>query len=168
MPCQLLVESRWHSGLVLDLSPSGLFIQTHAKTREGQRVDLSVSQEEGEPMPLVVEVVRKKVVPPRLVTVAQGGVGVRILSAPEDYYRYLEGLGIAGAAPPPRRSRSRGAGAVAVPEPEALPRFRVRVSQTSGSRSRRVEVSAADADAARDIALEEIGDGWKVLDVETL
>jgi hypothetical protein len=166
MPCQLLVESRWSSGLVLDLSPSGLFIQTHAKTREGQRFDLSVSREEGEPMQLVVEVVRKKVVPPRLVTVAQGGVGVRILSAPEDYYRYLERLGIAGAAPQPRRSRARAA--AAVPEPEALLRFRVRVSQTSGPRSRRVEVSAADADAARDLALEEIGDGWKVLDVEAL
>jgi PilZ domain len=168
MPCQLLVESRWHSGLVLDLSPSGLFIQTHAKTREGQRVDLSVSREEGEPMPLVVEVVRKKVVPPRLVTVAQGGVGVRILSAPEDYYRYLEGLGIAATTPPRQRSPVRGAATEVEAEPEALPRFRVRVSQTSGPRSRRVEISAADADAARDLALEEIGDGWKVLDVEAL
>ncbi len=168
MPCQLLIESRWHSGLVLDLSPSGLFIQTHAKTREGQEFDLSVSREQGEPLSLVVEVVRKKVVPPRLVTVAQGGVGVRILNAPEEYYGYLSRLGIADAAPPRKQGRPRGARVAGEPAPEALPRFRVRVSQTSGPRSRRVEVCASDAEAARELALEELGGGWKVLDVEAL
>jgi len=56
---------------------------------------------------------------------------------------------------------------VAEGSPPAGSRFRVRVSQVSGPRSRRVEVEAADADAAAEAALASLGDGWKVLDVES-
>ena len=167
MPCELRVGSRVHSGLVLDLSPSGLFIQTNAKTRPGQAVDLSFSTDAGEALALRVEVVRKKVVPPRLLTLAQGGVGVRILSAPEAYYGFLRALGVDGRRgiemPPERASAPEFA--VAAP---AEARFRVRIVQTSGPRSRSIDVAAPDADAARDRALEAVDDGWKVLAVEAL
>lgn len=158
MPCQLQVGSSWHSGLVLDLSPSGLFVQTTAKTRPGQRIELLMAAESGEEMALEVEVVRKKVVPARLLALAQGGVGVKIARAPESYFRFLTHLGLGGPALPPE---------AAEPAPDAM-RFRVRISQTSGSRTRRVEVCAADADEAGARALAELGEGWKVFDVEPL
>jgi len=169
MPCQLLVGQRAHTGLVLDLSPSGLFIQTNAKTRRGERLALTLSATGTEPMEIVVEVVRTKVVPPRLLTVAQGGIGVRIANAPEAYYQFLTELGIAErfvtAAEASEESESELAPG---PDADAGPRFRVRVSQTSGPRSRRLEISAPDAETACTRALEELGDGWKVLGVESL
>jgi len=176
MPCELHVGRRTHSGLVLDLSPSGLFIQTNAKTTPGQAIEILLSTGKGEPLPLQVEVVRKKVVPPRLLTVTGGGVGVRILNAGEAYFSFLSELGL------DRRAAARDAGAagagpaLAAPEPEASPpsetasaaRYRVRIKQMSGPRSRSIEVDAADADAASALALEEMGEGWKVLGVEAV
>lgn len=144
MPCEVLVGGRKHSGLVLDLSHSGLFIQTNAKTRTGQHFDLRISTGAGELIALVVEVVRRKVVPPRLLALAQGGVGVRIREAPEAYFAFLGELGM---------------------ECEPAQRFRLRVKQISGPRTRTIEVEGADQPDAEQKALEELGEGWKVLDV---
>ena len=143
MPCELHVGRRKHSGLVLDMSRSGLFIQTNAKTQPGQHLDLRVSTGSGEPIALVVEVVRRKVVPPRLLAIAQGGVGVRIRNAPETYFGFLALLGM---------------------DRESTQRFRVRMRHVSGSRSRMIEVEGEDRPAAEARALEELGEGWKVLD----
>lgn len=173
MPCEVRVAERRHSGFVLDLSPSGLFIQTSAKAEPGEQLDVTLSLPSGEEASLGVAVARKKVVPARLLTVAQGGIGVRITRAPEAYFAFVQELGLEGA-PRPAGARGRGAGAAGGSEEEEavaapdVPRFRVRVSQVSGPRSRRVEVTAADAEAAAAAALESLGEGWKVLDVEPL
>src|SRR5215813_10784715 len=44
IPCQLWVGEREHSALILDLSPSGLFVQTHAKPQRGERVGLGINE----------------------------------------------------------------------------------------------------------------------------
>jgi Tfp pilus assembly protein PilZ len=157
MPCEIMVGSRWHSGLVLDLSPTGLFVQTSAKTRPGQPIQLVLTLTNREPMQLTVEVVRKKVVPARLLALAQGGVGVRIANAPESYYGFLQELGIAGTTTDATAQTA-----------AAAERYHVRVKQTSGPRSRRVEIEADDADDAAARALGQVGAGWKVLDVEPI
>jgi len=156
IPCQLWVGEREHSALILDVSPSGLFIQTHAKTQRSERLRIQFSHED-QLLELKVEVVRIKTVPQNLLAAAKGGVGVRIVTAPEEYYTLLEGLGINERAKPTFEL-----------EREPGLRFRVHVAQIGGPRSRRVEVSAADADAAGVRALEEIGGGWKVLRVESV
>ncbi len=155
IPCQLWVGEREHSALVLDLSPSGLFIQTHAKTQRGERLRIHFSHEDVV-LELKVEVVRTKQVPQNLLAATKGGIGVRIVSAPEEYYQLLAGLGIGERAAEPTLEL----------ELEPGPRFRVQVAQTSGPRSRRVEIAAPDAETAGARALEEVGDGWKVLRVE--
>ena len=96
LPCRLTFEGRQYSGLVIDVSPSGLFIQTSAKVKPGERLDLELGLP-GEPhrLPLKVVVARLRVVPPRLLSVAQGGIGVRILKAPEAFHTFMETLGIA-------------------------------------------------------------------------
>ncbi len=154
IPCQLWVGEREHSALILDLSPSGLFIQTHAKTQRAERLRLQFSYEEA-PLELKVEVVRIKNVPQNLLAAAKGGIGVRIVSAPEEYYELLAGLGIHERAKPTFEF-----------EREPGLRFRVYVAQIGGPRSRRVEVAASDTDAAAARALEELGGGWKVLRIE--
>jgi hypothetical protein len=156
IPCQLWVGQREHSALVLDLSPSGLFIQTHAKTQRGERVSLRLSNEDS-PIDLMVEVVRMKQVPQSLLAAAKGGIGVRITNAPEEYYTLLAGLGIDERQKPQFEL-----------EREPGPRFRVHVAQVGGPRSRRVELAAPDADTAGARALEELGASWKVLRVESV
>ena len=156
IPCQLWVGQREHSALVLDLSPSGLFIQTHARTTRGERVSLRLANED-HPLDLLVEVVRTNQVPQSLLAAAKGGIGVRITSAPEEYYAMLVGLGI-NEASKPLFELERAPG----------PRFRVHVAQVGGPRSRRVELSAPDPDAAAAQVLVELGDGWRVLRVEAV
>ena len=76
MPCSVTFDGRKHSGLVLDVSPGGLFVQTSAKAEPGDRLDLNLSIPGEEQMVhMQVEVARKVVVPPRLRTVAHGGIG---------------------------------------------------------------------------------------------
>jgi hypothetical protein len=156
IPCQLWVGEREHSALILDVSPSGLFVQTHAKTQRGERIRLNFSHEDAL-LELKVEVVRTKLVPQNLLAAAKGGIGVRIVSAPEEYYELLASLGITERAKPTFEL-----------EREPGLRFRVHVAQIGGPRSRRVELAAPDEAAARTRALEELGDGWKILRVEPI
>jgi hypothetical protein len=166
IPCTLWVGEREHSALVLDLSPSGMFIQTHARTQRGERLRLQLSHEKTR-IEMKIEVVRMKQVPPNLVAAAKGGIGVRIVEAGPAYDALMKALGIAESSRPPIAY-------AAEPEPEvgatspSSPRFRVHVAQIVGPRSRRIEICAADAEGASANALEQLGDGWKVLRVERL
>jgi hypothetical protein len=155
IPCQLFVGEREHSALVLDLSVSGLFIQTHARPLIGERLRVQLAHDRV-PLELTVEVARAKSVPPALLTAAKGGIGVRLVSAPAEYDKLLARLGI-GEAPEPESFEV---------EIEPGPRFRVYVAQRGGSRSRRVEVKASDPDEAAERAIEELGSEWKVLRVQ--
>ena len=170
IPCQLFVGEREHTALVLDLSPSGLFVQTHAKTQRGERLKLRLSHESAM-IDLAVEVVRTKSVPQNLLAATKGGIGVRILSAPPAYDALMLQLGIDEPRKEPRKAHATVRTTVQFapePEPESGPRFRVHVAQVVGSRSRRMEVCAGDAEAASARALDDLGDGWKVLRVEAL
>ncbi len=183
MPCTLTLDGRHHGGLILDLSPGGLFIQSRTKLKPGDQIEvqMTIPAVEGR-VKIQALVVRKVVVPTRLLKVARGGVGVQIINAPEAYYQFMESLGITGDSDPskPAQAGSPSAGSAAMPpvaevepEPEASdksptaqPRFRVRVKQTQGPRSRAVEVAAQSEDDARRQALAEVGDDWIVLGVE--
>ena len=154
IPCSLWVGTREHNALVLDLSPTGLFIQTHSRTQRGER--LRVQIHEVVTMELVVEVARTKHVPPNLLAATKGGIGVRVVSAPEEYYQFLRDIGITDGTQP-----------VVELEREPGQRYRVHVAQIGGPRSRCLEVAASDEEAARAGALEELGEGWKVLRVES-
>jgi len=165
MPCRVHAEGRQHNGIVLDLSGSGLFIQTSAKLPPGVQVRIDLSLPDAE-VPLNVEVVRRKQVPPQLLTVAHGGIGVRILSAPETYYRFLQDMQERERQQVAREQSARGA--ATTPAVPAGPRFRVRVSQTDGIRSRTVVVAAASSDEASRATQVELGEGWKVVSVEPL
>ena len=197
MTCRVHADGRQHNGIVLDISGSGLFIQTSAKLSPGVRVDIDLSLPE-DTARMQVEVVRRKQVPAQLLTVAQGGIGVRILTAPEGYYRFLQELQekereaqrqaatapVAEAARPlaaaPPQKPVVVANPVALPRPAApppappkppekpLPRFRVRVCQTQGARSRVIDMAAVNADAASRQVLADLGEEWKLLKVDPL
>jgi hypothetical protein len=97
--------------------------------------------------------------------VAHGGIGLRITNAPEGYFAFLAAVlpGDGAEAQPataPTSSAREAPGAVA----PASRAFRVRVTQIGGARSRTLRVRAPSAEAAAARALEETGEGWKVLE----
>ncbi|MBW2494923.1 MAG: PilZ domain-containing protein [Deltaproteobacteria bacterium] len=184
MPCTLTLDGRNHGGLILDVSPGGLFIQSSAKIKPGDQLEVQTTLPgvEGR-LRIQVEVVRKVVVPSHLIKVARGGVGVRIINAPEAYYQFMDELGVTADAGTSkieqlesRRARPAAESQVSElgdPEPEVetkppAPRaqFRVRIKQSQGPRSRTVSVEADSEDDARHQALHAAGAGWIVLGAE--
>jgi hypothetical protein len=193
MPCTLTLDGRNHGGLILDMSPGGLYIQSSAKIKPGDQIEIQMTIPgiEGRHQ-LQVEVVRKVVVPVQLLKVARGGVGVRIVNAPEAYYQFMDELGVtadagtskieqlenrrarSAAAPPLAEAKSEpDSEPKAEAEPEAKaetpalqPKFSVRIKQSQGPRSRTVSVEADSEDDARRQALHAAGAGWIVLGVE--
>lgn len=157
MSCSLIVGRQRFSGVVLDLSASGLFVQTTAKPhpREAVAVELGIPGRR-EPIRLDTSVARLFVVPAQLLTVAQGGVGLRIRNAPEAYFELLQRVqgerARAGAA----------ADADAAGEPQRF--FRVRITQIGRSRTRTLRVAAESPEQAMVRAAAESGEGWKVLE----
>ena len=90
MTCALRCGGRRYSGLVLDISANGLFVQTSAAPEPGEPVELEVSlPARREPLHIHGKVARRRVVPPRLRAVAQGGVGIALVNAPEEYFEYV-------------------------------------------------------------------------------
>lgn len=177
-PCGVTIDGRRHSGFLIDYSMTGMFIQTSARPNVGQRLDLELILR-GHKLPMHVEVARRKTVPAQLRAVARGGIGVRILSVPESFYSLI-------AADEESRRREEGSGGrvpeaqkaptqqpAATPPPAASPqatrsRYRVRVRATQGNRSRTLELEGGTEHEVARLALEELGEGWKVLEVTPL
>jgi hypothetical protein len=192
MPCALRHDGSRYSGLVLDLSANGLFVQTSASVEPGDALEIELPLPgETEPVRLRATAARRRVVPARLRTFAQGGVGVRLIGAPEAYFAFVAGLlgtevpGVPPATGPRRKPsalerqarqlalrRALGPRGMAPPPPRAAPeppapelrRYRVKVKR--GPRFQSLEVRAGSETEAREMALEEAGPGWKALRCE--
>jgi hypothetical protein len=174
--CELLLAGRSYRGIVLDLSATGIFVQTEATPGPGERMRIRFHTATGEEFEADAAVARRQVVPRELAGVVRGGLGLRVERPPEAYFRLI---GMEGTVEKPRGLgmetqivQNRPAAARRAPEPPkpapapALPEFRVRVKQTDGPRSRTLKLAAADAADARRRALRELGAGWEVLSVE--
>ena len=168
LPCRLKVAGNSHAAMVLNVSRSGLFVQTSAGPPPGASVliDLDVANR-SDIVPIGGKVVWRRVVAPHLRTITQGGIGVRIESASEVYYRFLSDVagGVPSAARPP-------AATAASPAPESPAEspgtpFRVRVKQEGGPRSRTIVVRSQSEDEARKRALGIAGAGWVILELES-
>jgi hypothetical protein len=177
-PCAVTLDGRRHNGFLIDYSQSGMFIQTSASPKVGQRLDLELVLG-GERLPMHVEVARRRAVPAQLRAVAGGGIGVRILSAPEVFYTLVAEErqrrdGEDGIAPIPEMqgpsTRETASEAADSPAQDPAPlaalatRYRVRVRATQGNRSRSLEIESQTESGASRLALEERGEGWKVIE----
>ena len=161
LTCELQVRESRYSGIVLDVSESGLFVQTTAKLRPRTTLDLRITGGTAKSqIALRAVVARRFESDPRLATIRPPGVGVAILEAPKAYYAELLGTGV------PRRVRPPAAAAApSRPEPAGGLCFEVRVAQVSGTRSRVLKLEAADAEGAGKAALAKAGNGWEVREV---
>lgn len=170
LPCRLKVGGSSQAAMVLNVSRSGLFVQTSAGPPPGASVliDLDVASRSNT-VPIGGKVVWRRMVAPHLRTLSQGGIGVRIESASEAYYRFLSD--VAGGVPPlagPREVEDVASPAPESPEESPGTPFRVRVKQESGPRSRTIVVRSQSESEARKRALGVVGAGWVILELESL
>jgi hypothetical protein len=159
--CALLSGDRRYSGIVLDCSPQGLFVQTSANLSPGTIVnaELGVSSQK-EPLVMEARVVRYKLVPPQLRSVAQGGLALHIDLPSQGYLEFFAGLtrtDLPTAEKTNRRTK---------PPPAPTLRYRARLAQIGGSRSRIVDVECNTLDEAEQAALNAVGDDWRVIKID--
>ena len=85
VPCRLWVGKSSYSGIVLNLSRQGMFIQTRAGIKAGGWINMNLRGE----IEVQVQVVWRSQIPRALHSAAGGGVGVHIVGAAEGYYELL-------------------------------------------------------------------------------
>ena len=90
IPCRMKQSRRTSSGMVLDLSRRGLFVQTTVSAKAGDEVEVVLSGSEQEPdVVLNTQVVWQRKVPYQLRSTLQSGMGLQIRYASESYYALL-------------------------------------------------------------------------------
>jgi Tfp pilus assembly protein PilZ len=188
LACTLLLGDAKSTGLIVDVSANGLFVQTGANFGIGDPVTLELEAPGSfETLTLEGRVVREKPVPARLRSLVQPGIGIRIEQAPEGFYAMVAALqdaekkpaGARKAAVRPCQDKPGKKPAVRkpltpAPEPqEKQPvlkrlrkRYRVEVHEIGGRGARLIEVEAMNVAGAGRRALEEVGEGWKVAGCE--
>lgn len=162
MTCAVSFGEQRYTGVVLNVSQGGLFVQTAAPPERGEDVQLELNPPGDAPtIPLRAEVIWRRVVPSQLRSTARGGMGVRIVRADETYYNALADWMRVSLDPRP-------ATASQTPEEPSQPSWRVRVRALGTPRTRSVSVEAASNDAAGDAAIEYLGKGWQVIAIERI
>ncbi len=140
IPCTVNVGQRRYSGLVLNVSAGGLFIQTKADAQRGSAVGLELGVPgEDRRIPLSGTVAWRKSMPGQLRPLEGGGVGVRIDHADQRYYGALARWMRVEVGDTTDGSCATEEGA------EAQPSWRVRVRASTSPRSRSLTVEAANA-----------------------
>jgi hypothetical protein len=87
--CELAVDGRRYRGIVLDLSETGLFVQTEATPTPGAPLQLRFHAGDGTSFEVEASVARRQVAPPQLAGVVRGGLGLRVHTPPPAYFELL-------------------------------------------------------------------------------
>ncbi len=163
LTCELVIGDRNHQGIVLDVSKTGLFVQTSASPPPGEKIGVKLRRSDGSSVEVETSVARRYKVPQRLASIARGGVGLRIASPSDDYLQFIDSVNRAEKAPSPEASE-------APPPPPSEPSdsYSVRVRQISGPRSRCLRVAAGSEQEAERAASASLDEGWEILSVELL
>jgi hypothetical protein len=161
LTCELVIGDRRHLGIVVDVSRTGLFVQTSAAPPPGERVRVKLRGPDGDTAELEASVARRYKVPPRLVSIARGGIGLRIESVTQEYLQLIDSV-----APAANPSPSKSVDAPSSPRSCAAVSYSVRLKQTPGTRSRTLRIAAASEEEARRTASADVGEGWEILSVE--
>ena len=161
VPCDLLVGGSRHPGIVLNLSRSGLFVQTSVAFQRGDWVAIDLNSERvRESIGVDAVVMWNRHVAAQLRGVRHGGIGLRIRNAVPAYYDLLSE--VSGETNPVQRP---GAEARAASEAPLLA-YRVRVRLRELPRSKTLVVSAESEGEAGRLAVARAGAGdWEVLEV---
>jgi hypothetical protein len=163
LTCELVIGDRNHQGIVLDVSNTGLFIQTSASPPPGERIGVKLRRSDGASVEVEASVARRYRVPQRLASVARGGVGLRIASASDDYLQLIDSVNRAEKPPPPEATD-----APSLPQSGEAGSYSVRVRQTAGTRSRSLRIAAVSEHEAKRTVSAGLEEGWEILSVDLL
>lgn len=152
VPCRLRVPAGAGSGMVLNVSRGGLFVQTSAAASPGETVHIDLGVDAAVPLGVDTCVVWRRVVGAHVRGLSIGGFGARIQYAPDAWFGFLSGLAGSEVEAP-------------APERPAAGVYRVRLRLAGSPRTRIVVVESADEAAARERALAVAGAQWIVLDL---
>lgn len=160
VPCRLSVAGRSTVGFVLNVSRAGLFVQTSAMARHGERVIVRLDPADNlQPIEITAKVVWRRTVVCHLPSIVQGGMGLAIRNPPASYLEFL--LGSVPRGPVHARLVEE---ATATDTTEKT--FLMRVRWNEGPRTRKLYVQATNEDDARRRVLERFGPGWTILVAE--
>jgi Tfp pilus assembly protein PilZ len=166
--CELIVNDSRYSGIILDISATGMFIQTTLKPGAGEGVTVYLKiPGRDETIRVDARVARKKMVPPQLLAVAQGGIGLAIPRPSAGYLDFLVDMGPEHAEFVAReRSQRRPPGRATPSGANSPKRFRVHAVDASSGRKNSYLMTAATEEQASERVLAELGDDWKILFIE--
>jgi len=160
--CDVLVAGHWHSGVVCDISSSGLFVQTDLTAPPRTPVRVRLRGPDGSPIELKGLVARQQTGTRDPTSVARVGLGIRLTEPPPAQFREISLGRTAGerlGSPEGERGRGRSGRAEAHS-------YRVRVKEIGGSRTRSFEVRATSEGHAAELALAVLGGPWEIVGVE--
>ena len=184
IPCEFVDDDKSSRGFVLDVSPKGMFVQTHKPITPGEEIVVTFTPPNFDREIEVRACVARNVqVPRHLAPIASPGVGLKINMAPAEYFEYLASLSHHGDTPATAKSEAAPSKEPekAKPEPEEKPkkkrklpprlpnpeaRYRVQAKHKGGPRSRSLFVDATSPEHAKMQALEEIDSDWEIVAVE--
>jgi hypothetical protein len=176
--CEIRLNESRYSGIAIDVSATGLFVQTSVKPNPGEKVEIRLSLPGcTEPVVMTARVARKKMVPAQLLTLAQGGVGLALVTPDDAYLDFVATMSLEHAEAVARlraaAARSAGGGATkadsgpvernAPPPPK---RFRIHaVESATGKKNAYLATCSNEAEACEEL-LKQLGEAWQVLFVE--
>ena len=152
LSCDLFFAGARHQGVVLNVSRSGLFVQTSVAAQPGSNVGIKLNGPQGENLELDTKVVWKRIAELQITGITRSGVGLQIRHASPGYLEFLENLAQRKIRPAPASA--------------TLMRYQVRVEVAGEPRSRTLTVFAETREAASFQALEKVGEGWTVIELE--
>ncbi len=163
MLCRLRSGIRSHSGMVLDASAGGVFVQTTASLPPGTPLSLTIHVPRGKFFTLKGQVARVVVAAAGLKPGAGSGLGVVLSEPPKEYVDWVKSLSdrpkeplrVSGGKP------TKGKNA-----PGKTRAFQVKLQEIASKRTRDVLVRCGSEAEASELALAEFDDDWKVLRVE--
>ncbi len=89
IPCELRCEGTDYTGFILDISARGIFVQTTATPADDCQVRLRLRGLEDTEIEVVTRVARRRNTHRSLAALEAGGLGLRLESAPEEYFRFV-------------------------------------------------------------------------------
>jgi len=157
LTCRVDHEDQSFRGIVLDISPAGLFIQTTSPIPPGSRVVVELpSQGSEKAFEVQARVARRRRVPQRLASLMPAGLGLRVLDPPPAYARLVR-----------REDAAEKADRDSEPEagPELL-KYRARMTRRGSPRSRTLVLEATCEDEVRARLARDLGADWDVVELE--
>ena len=114
IPCEFQHRGHRYRGIAVNISPSGLFIQTNATLDSGVDLEVVFLGDRLPGLSVRGTVVRRRAPPAALASVIRAGLGLRIAEAPDAYFEFL-----GEESPETEQRREDPAEATTTPLPEA-------------------------------------------------